>query len=141
MAGSPNFPYTTYSVPIQLSHASSTTTPTTIVAAQANGCLIGGLITSNTDNTNAYALGLYSSSGGSNFLIATINIPANSGNAAGTAAIDMINGQSTNLPHLQVDAFGNNYMILDATTSLSVLPTSAISSPKLINIMPQIGAF
>jgi hypothetical protein len=120
-----------------------------LVTGGANASKIGSVIAANSD-TNAYTLQLVVNAGGSlsgggvvsggtNYLLASVAIPASAGNVAGTPPVGVLS--SANLPGIALDSTGAPYLYLDAGNYLCIGLTAAIAAGKAISAIATVADF
>jgi hypothetical protein len=150
MAVTPNsavLPQTPRSALAQIANAAGTG-PVALVTGGANASKINSVIASNTD-TNAYTLQLLINSGGAvsggivtggtNYLLAAVSIPASAGNVAGTPPVAVLS--VVNLPGIALDNAGMPYLYLDAGNFLCIALTAAVTTGKLVSAIATVGDF
>lgn len=106
-----------------------TTTLKTIWTAGANGSLMQALGFSSTD-TSDRTINLYVTRSGTDYLICTLNIPANSGNSTTIPAVEGL--RSTLLPWVMYDMAGNKQLRLKSGDVLKFASTATITTAKAI---------
>ncbi|HTT79118.1 MAG TPA: hypothetical protein VMF86_05520 [Stellaceae bacterium] len=114
----------------------------------ANASKVTSIVASNTDTT-AYTLqlvvnigGTLSSgvvSGGTNYPVASVALPASAGNLAGTPPVGVLS--AANIPGIAEDSAGQPYLTLNAGDYLCVALTAAVSAGKLVSAIATIGDF
>jgi len=140
MAGTatPIFPQSlTNFTPVQILPA-DTTTLKTLVTPGANGCKVENIIVQSTD-TSAKDLVLVVTKGGTDFPLATISIPANSGNTNALVSVSLF--QHAMLAGLNNDAYGNKYLYLGSGSVLKAKVASTVTTAKAISLFPQGGDY
>lgn len=140
----PIFPASILNKVVQFTSTTSTSVPTSVITAQANGCKIEQILVSNSD-TSAHDVNLYINAGSTNYQVCAISIPLSAGIVDSVPAVSLfkaLTGTSTMFP-LTLDANGNPYLYLDNLTSLYMQPGSstAVAASKVINIHVSGGAF
>ena len=138
----PIFPSTLLSAAVQFTNSTSTTVPTTILAAQTNGAKLEAIMITSTD-TSARDVSVYVTISATNYLLGTVSIPAGAGLTDTVPAVNFLTALSSGaamLP-LPVDANGNRYLYLQSTASLTATPGTTITSAKTIQIITVGGAF
>ena len=140
MAGTatPVFPQTISNFSAVQILPADTTTLKTIVTPGANGCKVENILVQSTD-TSAKDLVLVVTKGGTDFPLATISIPANSGNTNALIPISLF--QHAMLVGLNIDAFGNKYLYLGNGSVLKAKVATTVTTAKVISIFPQGGDF
>jgi len=111
-----------------------------LVAANNNGTQLNSL-TATSNNTTDLAVNLWINNGGADTLIASIEVPANSGNNSNPAiaTVDLLRGGQ--LPGLANDANGNKIISLQLGSTLKVSANSAVAVGKVLNIFGYGGDF
>lgn len=150
MAVTPNsavLPQTPRSALAQIANATGTSL-VALVTGGANASKISSIVASNTD-TNAYTLQLLVNAGGSvsggivtggtDYLLCSVSIPASAGNAAGTPPVALLS--ATTIPGIAVDANDVPYLYLDNGSYLCVALTAAIASGKVIAAAATVADF
>jgi hypothetical protein len=142
VTNTPIYPQALLSVPTQLTNATSTSTPTQILAAQTNGAKIEAILVASTD-TSARDLNLYLTVSATNYFIGIVSIPITAGTVDTVPSVNMLTAltSSSALLPLPNDSNGNPYLYLDPNTTLKILPGSTITSGKDINLVVMGGAF
>jgi len=110
----------------------------TVFTAGANGSKVEAITVSSTDTSNRDLL-VYVTRGGTNYLLCTVNILANSGNANNVAPVDVF--RASMVPGLSYDAFGNRCLYLKSGDTLTVSAGTTVTSAKTITIVAQGGDF
>jgi hypothetical protein len=126
----PIFPQTIQSESVQILPA-TTTTQVTLYTGGTNGSKIENIIATNTDTAAAYALTLAIVTGGTSYIIGTINVPLSSGNTTAAPAVSLIN--NANLP-LPKDSNGNPYIYLGSGSVLKVNSGTTVNTGKVVSI-------
>jgi hypothetical protein len=114
----------------------------------ANASKVTSIVASNTD-TNAYTLQLVVNvggtltsgvvSGGTNYPIASVSLPASAGNAAGTPPVGVLS--AANIPGIALDSTGQPYLYLNAGDYLCVALTAAVTAGKLVSAIATLADF
>lgn len=110
----------------------------TLVTGGTNGTKVESIIVSSTD-TSARDVNIYITVSSVNYLLTTISIPINSGNANNIAATDIL--RSTQIPALPFDNKGNKYIYIANGATLGFATTTTVTSGKEIDIFAQGGNF
>lgn len=118
-------PQTIKNAILRLNNASGTTAQTLYTAA-GDGIMIDELMATSTDTATAYLIQLFAVISATNYLLGTINVPANSGANGTVAAVNLLN--TTLIPGLATDAYGNPVLILDSGTGLAAKSTTTITN-------------
>lgn len=110
------------------------TSKVTIFTAGANDSLLRALSASSTD-TSDRAFNIYVNKGGAGTdrLVGTVNIPANSGNSITLPAIDILRTLVSSaflFPFLAYDAYGNRVWNLVGGTLIKVACTTTVTAAK-----------
>ncbi len=140
MAGTatPVFPQTISNFSAVQILPADTTTLKTIVTPGANGCKVENILVQSTD-TSAKDLVLVVTKGGTDFPLATISIPANSGNTNALIPISLF--QHAMLVGLNIDAFGNKYLYLGNGSVLKARVGATVTASRVISLFPQGGDY
>jgi hypothetical protein len=119
-----------------------------LVTGGANASKVSSIVASNSD-TGAYTLqlvvnigGTLSSgvvSGGTNYLVASVSLPASAGNVAGTPPVGVLS--AANIPGIAQDGAGAPYLLLDSGHYLCVALTAAIAAGKLVSALATLADF
>ena len=121
-------------------NSGTTTNLVALVTAGANGSLVEGINVTNSDATNPYVLQLlFLPSGGKLQLLASVNIPANSGFDGTHMPVQLLN--TTNTPGLPVDANNNSYFYIPINGVLYVGTTAQIAANKQVTAVAIGGDF
>lgn len=105
------------------------TAQVTVITAGGNGSKVLNLVASSTDTAaQTIAVSLVRSS--TTYLLATTSVAANSGNAGGTAPVDLL-AIVPNLPH---DQDGQPYLFLNSGDTLVVNSAAAVTSGKTVSV-------
>lgn len=107
-----------------------------VVTAGADGCIVYTLQAA-TDDTAAieYSVAVQRDGAGTNWLLGTVNVPAGSGNAAATPAVDLLDPSKIK----GLDADG--HLILGGTDKLRVAPKTAVTAAKTTYVVASYGDF
>lgn len=142
VTATPIFPQAVISKVTVFNSATSTSTPVSILPTQTNGCKVEEILIMSND-TSPRDLLLYLTYSGTSSLFATIAIPATSGavDTISTVSVFKAVSGSTTLFPLPLDANGNPYLYLDATTAIAASPATVITTAKVWNIAVVGGAF
>src|SRR5687768_3099020 len=116
--------------------AADTTTPQTLVTAGADGARVYSVSIA-TDDTAAieYSLYLQRDGAGTNFLLGTKSVPAASGNAAASPAVDLLDSAYIKL----LDADGT--LILGGTDVLKVAARTTVTAAKTTYVTATYGDY
>lgn len=138
----PVFPQTPLSNLTQFTSTTSTSVPTSILAAQTNGALIEDILVTNSD-TVAHDVNLYITVSSVNYQIGTISIPSGAGFTDTIPAVNLLAAVTSGSPllPLPLDVNGNPYLYLSSAASLEAIPAVALASGKFINFLVMGGAF
>lgn len=115
-----------------------TTTLKTLYTAGANGSKIEHISITSTDTANK-DLQFYITSGGVDYLIATLQIPANSGNTNAIVPVDALT--STMFTFTSTDNNGNRYIYLASGSVLKVKATASVTAARVIQFYVFGGDF
>lgn len=138
VTSTPIFPQTIQSTCTQLTHSTSTSVPTTIYTAGANGTRIEKITATNTD-TNAYTITFSLKVSSTNYTLATVSVPLSAGNTTAVVPFDVFN--NSNFASLAVDSDNNKYLYLANGTTLQVLPGGTITTSQVVNFIVQAGDY
>jgi hypothetical protein len=133
----PFFPQALLSPPTQFTNSTSTSTPTQLLAAKTNGVKLEAILVASTD-TSARDLNLYLNVSSTNYLIATVSIPAGAGTTNNIPAVNLLSALTGASPLLPIpkDSNGNPYLYLDSSTAVYAAPGTTLTSGKVWNITP-----
>ena len=139
MAGisTPIFPQTVRATVAQILPA-DTSTLKTLYTAATNGSKIESIRISSTDGT-ARDIQLYVTVSGTDYLLGTVSVPANSGNTNALATVDMLN--SSNMNMMNTDINGNRYLYLETGFVLKAKTTSTVSASKAVQFFINGGDY
>lgn len=104
----------------------------TIINAGTEGTRIFSIIATNDDSGAATNLHLYINDGSTDFLFATVRIPASSGTDGAAKNMDIIS--SVDLPGLAFDANGKNILTLAGGHVLKASAIAAVASGKKVTV-------
>lgn len=115
-----------------------TTTKKTLVTAGTNGTKIDS-ITVQSNDTTARDFQLFVNDGTTDYWLATVSIPVNSGGTNAIPTVDYLNhGQCCNFP---LDSAGNRTILLMAGWSLKFAAGATLTTAKAINIFATGGDY
>lgn len=139
MAGTatPIFPQTVKNYVAQILPADASTKKTLVTGA-TNGTKIEALTIASTD-TAARDVSLYMTISAVDYLLATVSIPANSGNTNALPAIDAI--RSAQWPGLSYDANGNKILYVASGSVLKIAALTTVTTAKEIDVLAVGGDF
>lgn len=137
MTATPVFPQTIQSVATKFVPA-DTTTLKTIFTPGANGSLINRIWITSTD-TSARDFQLYVTISGTDYILGTLSIPANSGNTNAVPQVGVF--ESSQFPNMFLDNNGNKIMRLASGSVLKAKMLSSITSAKEVSVFIQGGDF
>jgi hypothetical protein len=150
MAVTPNsavLPQTPRAALAQIANSNGTSL-VALVTGGANASKIHSIIASNTD-TNAYTLQLVINiggalsggvvTGGTNYLLAAVSVPASAGNVAATPPVGVLS--ATTLPGIALDNAGEPYLYLDAGNYLCIALTGTITAGKVVSALATVADF
>lgn len=142
VTATPIYPQSVFTAPVQFLPATSTSVPTSLIAAATNGQKIEKILCSSTD-TSARDIQLFVNFSSTNYMLGTVTVPAGAGNTNAVPTVDLLSILASGIPQipLNVDAFGNKYLYLDANCALFAEPLTTITTAKVINFHPQVGKF
>jgi hypothetical protein len=104
------------------------TSGVTLVTAGSNGTIVKGIVASNTDSSNAYAVQL-SVNG---YLLCTVNVPLSSGAMTAAPAVALI--APAGCPGLPLDGAGNPFISLQSGASLAINTTTTVTAAKTVAV-------
>lgn len=108
----------------------------TLVTGGTNGSRVDAVNVASTETT-ARDLQIWLSNGTADFLLATISVPANSGNNNAAPSVDVLRHYV--LPGLAVDASGNRILYVESGWSLKASATSALTAGKELVLVASAG--
>ncbi len=137
MTATPVFPQTIKTNVAQILPA-DTTTLKTLITAPANGVRVDSILISSTD-TSARDLQLVVTISSVDYVLGTLQIPANAGftNAVPTIAAF----QHSQLVGLNTDVNGNKFLFLASGAVLKVKALTTVTAAKAISVIAQCGEF
>lgn len=115
-----------------------TTTKITLLTGGTNGSKLETLTVSSTD-TSARDLLLWLTSGGTDYLLTTVSIPASSGSTNALPAVDML--RSAQIPGLSFDANGNRIMYVANGAVLKMSVGVTVTAAKAVQAFGCGGDF
>lgn len=122
----------------QIVNADGQTLKTVYTTNNSNGTKLELCIATSTD-TSSRDLQFSILNGANTYILGTITCPANSGNTAGTAVLNVLgNAVLTGLPK---DSNGNPYIYLAQGSVLKVEALTTVTSGKTISIITHAGDF
>ena len=139
MAGTstPIYPQTLKNYVVQIANADASTLKTLVTGA-TNGTKIECINVTTTDTT-ARDVQLYITISAVDYLLGTVNIPANSGNTNALVSVNLLT--ALNFPSCAVDANGNRYVYVANGATLRVSSLTTVTSAKVINFVASGGDF
>lgn len=137
VTATPIFPQTILSPVVQILPA-DTTTLKTLYTAGANGGVVMNIHVGSTD-TASKDLQFYLNIGGTDYLLSTLAIPANSGFTNSVPMVSVF--ASTQFANMLVDVNGNEALYLTASSVLKVKSLTTVTTAKAISIIGQCGDF
>lgn len=139
MAGTatPIFPQTVKNYVAQILNADASNVKTLVTGA-TNGTKIESLSAATTDGT-ARDVQLVLTISSVTYILATINIPANSGNTNSVPAVDLL--RHAQWPGLSYDANGNKILYVASGAVLGVKSLTTVTSAKEIDFLAVGGDF
>ncbi len=137
VVATPIFPQTILSPVVQILPA-DTTTLKTLYTAGSNGGVVMNIHVGSTD-TGAKDLQFYLSVGGTDYLLSTLAIAANSGFTNSVPMVSVF--ASTQFANMLVDVNGNKALYLTASSVLKVKTLTTVTTAKAISIIGQCGDF
>lgn len=137
MAASPIYLGTVKNAAARIQNADGTAL-ITLWTAPALGSKLNALGVSSTD-TVARDVALYVSRGGVDYLLATVQVPINAGNANNVPAIDVF--AHVNLPWVRQDADGARYLFLENGSVLKAKAVVTVTAATQVAFFMQGGDF
>ena len=131
VTSTPIFPQTIKATPQQILPATASAL-VTLYSGGANGSRIDNIVVTSTDTSNR-DLQFYITSGGTDYLIATLQAPQGSGNTNNVYPVNVF--QSLPFAFLNYDPNGNKYLYLDSTDVLKVKCTATVTTAKVIQLV------
>ena len=137
MAGTPTpiFAQTLRNASAQILPADTTSKKSLSIGAP-NGTRLEGITAASTDTVDRDIV-LWMNNGSIDQLLATITIPANSGNSNAIPAVDLMNHPM--LPGLSFDAYGNKILLVSSGWSLKVSAATTLTAGKQIDVVATSG--
>ena len=127
-ATAPNYAGSPMSDVAQITNATGTAA-VTLTTAGSNGSRRFSLACASTD-TAAHSLVVAKVRSGVSYLLATVNIPASSGNVAGTPRVAVLS--TTNFPGVPLDPTGNPFLTLQSGDTLTIAVTASVTSGDVV---------
>jgi hypothetical protein len=115
-----------------------TTAAKTVYTASADDAICKGL-SCVSDDTAAVNLRVLLTIGGTDYQIATVNIPIASGTNGTANAVDVLN--SSAMPFLPIDRSGKRYLPLGAGIVLKVAALATVTTAKTVTVTAQIEEY
>lgn len=137
VTSTPVFPQTILSPVVQILPA-DTTSLKTIYTAGSNGGVVMAILVGSTD-TSSKDIQFYLTIGGTDYLLSTLAIAANSGFTNSVPMISVF--ASTQFANMLVDVNGNKALYMTAAAVLKVKALTTVTAAKAINIIAQCGDF
>ena len=137
VTATPIFPQTVKSNVAQILPA-DTTTKKTLVTGGTNGSKVESITVASTDTTTR-DLQFWMTISAVDYLLATVNIPVNSGNTNAIPAVDIL--RSAQWPGLSYDAMGNKILYVANGAVLKVACTTTVTAAKEIDVLASGGDF
>ncbi len=137
VVATPIFPQTILSPVVQILPA-DTTTLKTLYTAGSNGGVVMNIYVGSTD-TGSKDLQFYLTIGGTDYLLSTLAIAANSGFTNSVPMVSVF--ASTQFANMLVDVNGNKALYLTASSVLKVKTLTTVTTAKAISIIGQCGDF
>jgi hypothetical protein len=110
----------------------------TVVTAGANGSKLTAL-TAASDDTSARVVQVIVTRSATDYVLASVSVPAASGTDGTAAAVNLIN--SAILPGLPVDNDGQRYLFLESGDTLAVKSTTTVTAGKTVSAAANFGNF
>lgn len=134
----PIFPQTVSQGAVQILPA-DTTSLKTIYTGSTDGSRVDNLLITSTD-TSAKDVQLVVTISGTDYVLGTISVPANTGFTNAVVSLNMF--QHANMVNaLNVDNNGNRYLFLASGSVLKIKALTTVTAAKAINIVAQVGNF
>ena len=105
------------------------TAQVTVITAGANGNKVVTMVANSTDSVSQMVM-VSLLRGGATYSLALSAIPANSGNAAGMAPVDLL----ATIPNLARDQDGQAYLFLESGDTLVVNSGAAVTAGRAISV-------
>lgn len=137
VTATPIFPQLIQSPVAQILPA-DTTTLKTIVTAGADGTRVDRILVSYTDS-GSRDLQFVITSGGTDYILCTMTLPANSGNLAAVPPLSVFD--HANMVGLLNDVNGNKVLFLGSGAVLKCKVTSSVAAAKIVAFNVQLGNF
>ncbi len=112
----------------------------TVVTAGGSGSKVVSLYASSTD-TSGRDIQVAVVRSATTYILGTTTVPANSGNTAGTPAVDLLNATVFPAGLLAVDNDGQKYLFLESGDTLVVLSLTTVTSGKIVSVHAGYGDF
>jgi hypothetical protein len=110
----------------------------TVVTAGANGSKLTAL-TACSDDTSARIVQVIVTRSATDYILASVPVPAGSGTDGSAAAVNLLN--ATILPGLSIDNDGQRYLFLESGDTLAVKATTTVTAAKTVAIAAGFGNF
>jgi len=133
----PTFPKQPQNGKIQILNGTGTAN-VTVYTAGASGTKVVAILVSSTD-TSPRDVQIKVTNGGTDYVLGTKTIPANSGTAAGTAAVNLLDPNV--IVGLPLDSDGNPFIYLISGDTLTAAALTTVTSAKAININAVVADF
>lgn len=139
VVSTPIFPQSVLSPPIQITSGDTTTLKTIYTSDATDGNVLMAIYVTSTD-TSARDLQFWISvNGGSDQLIGTLSIPANSGFTNSVPTVSVFH--STQFANMLVDVGGNKVFYLSPNTIVKAKVLANVTSAKVVYVTCQSGDF
>lgn len=139
VTATPIFPQTIVNTPVTIVNADSTNKKT-VYTGGTNGSKVENILVTNTD-TAAYTLQFFFTISATDYLVASVNIPASAGNLSTVNSINPLATTTNWGPALNLDSNGNPYLYIANGTTLKAAVTGAVTAAKTMTILAQGGDF
>ena len=133
----PIFPQTVKNYVAQILPADASNTKTLVTGA-TNGTKIESINVATTDSSS-HDVQVVLTISSVTYLLATISIPANSGNTNSAPSVDLL--RSGQWPSLSYDACGNRILYVASGAVLGIKSTTTVSTSKEIDVLAIGGDF
>ena len=137
MATQPQFPGSVKTATVEIANSDGTGWKA-LFAAGSSGSRIESVSVTNTDPANAYIVQLAVQSGGVDYVIGEVTVPAGAGTDGSTKAVNLLN--QTDLPWLRDDGV-RPYLYLGSGDTLRVRVKTTVTSGNQVQFFAQAGDF
>lgn len=134
----PIFPQTVKQGAVQILPA-DTTSLKTIYTGATDGSRVDNILITSTD-TSAKDVQLVVTISGTDYVLGTISVPANSGFTNSVVTLNML-AHANMTSALNADNNGNKFLFLASGSILKIKALTTVTAAKAINVVAQIGDF